>query len=43
MTRIHGYYTYAAAVSALALPLMSAMPSAQAWPALTRPGAGSRG
>jgi len=30
MTRIHGYYMYAAAVSALALPLMSAMPSAQA-------------
>jgi len=29
MTRIHGYYMYAAAVSALALPLMSAMPSAQ--------------
>ena len=30
MTRIHDYYMYAAAVSALALPLMSAMPSAQA-------------
>ena len=29
MTRVHGYYIYAAAVSALALPLMSAMPSAQ--------------
>ena len=30
MTRVHGHYMYAAAVSALALPLMSAMPSAQA-------------
>ena len=30
MTRVHGYCMYAAAVSALALPLMSAMPSAQA-------------